>query len=65
MAENTKKYLNMDHRVFSATNEELADEVVSTGMFSSIEHLKSTCHKLFEDAMVNLNPMINHIIRLK
>ena len=68
MAENTKKYLNMDHRVFSATDEELkklAEEVCSTGMFSSIEHLNSTCQSLFEDAMVNLNPMINHIIRLK
>lgn len=67
MSMNTKKYIDMDKRVFGATEEEmkaLAKEVVSTGMFRNRKHLDYKCIQLFQDAMTSLNAMINHIVRM-
>lgn len=68
MSENTKKYIVMDPRVFGATSEEmreLAKQIVATGMFKSRGHLDCTCVMLFQNAMVSLNPVINHMVRMQ
>ena len=68
MSANTKKYIDMDKRVFGATPEEmkeLAKQIVATGMFANRKHLDYTAITLFQNAMVSLNPVINHMIRMQ
>ena len=64
----TKKYIDMDKRVFGATPEEmkeLAKQIVATGMFLNRKHLDYTSITLFQDAMASLNPVINHMVRMQ
>ena len=68
MSTNTKKYIDMDKRVFGATPEEmkeLAKQIVATGMFLNRKHLDYTSITLFQDAMASLNPVINHMVRMQ
>ena len=66
MATNTKRYFQMDTRVWNASEgqlAELADEIVYTGLFKNRQHLDDTTRALFESAVCSLNPIVNHIIR--
>lgn len=66
MAENTKKYFKMDPRVWTATEQqmtELANEIISTGLFNTRNGLDNTTRNLFDSALASLNPIVNHVIR--
>ena len=66
MATNTKRYFQMDSRVWNASEgqmKELADEIIYTGLFKNRQHLDDTTKSLFEAAVASLNPIVNHKIR--
>ena len=68
MAANTCRYINMDKRVFEPGEgeiEALAEEIIATGLVKSEEQLQAGAIKLFEDSIVSLNMVINHLVRMK
>ena len=68
MAAATKKYFDLDPRIFTLEHEELkelAAEICATKMFKTRKQLDMASISLFEESMVSLNPVVNHLVHMK
>lgn len=68
MAANTCRYIDMDERVFGASEEEMkafAQEIIAKGLVKSEKQLQLGTINLFEQSISSLNIVINHLVRMK